>query len=205
MNELSQDFSHESVIGIGHHRVCFIHPDDTRLCIKVVYNHSGNADKELYRELKYYERLNRTLKDWRGVPRYHGTVETNLGTGYVYDRIVDFDMQPSQRLDQRYSVEDMAEQAEEMSVLLENLKAYLADNQLVTMSLKPYNILCRRVSETELFPVICDNIGSATVIPLEMFSRRFYMLKLKRLWARFEKQPLLQAMYETLKQKNLSK
>lgn len=205
MIELSQDFAHESVIGVGHHRVCFIHPQDSRLCIKVVYNHCDTADQELARELKYYAHLQRTLRDWRGLAKFRGKVETNLGVGYVYDRILDFDMSSSKTLEQYFTLNNIQRTAEEMQIVLTKLKQYLSENKVVTMSIKPYNILCQRVSESEVFPVICDNIGSATLIPLEMYSSWFYRQKLERIWNRFEKDPLVQAMYEVLRKKNLSK
>lgn len=43
--------------------------------------------------------------------------------------------------------------------LLKKLKRYLLDNHIVTMSLKPQNILCQRISESEVVPVVCDNLG----------------------------------------------
>lgn len=50
--------------------------------------------------------------------------------------------------------------------LLKKLKRYLLDNHIVTMSLKPQNILCQRISESEVVPVVCDNLGESTFIPL---------------------------------------
>lgn len=50
--------------------------------------------------------------------------------------------------------------------LLKKLKKYLHDNYIVTMTLKPQNILCHRISESEVVPVVCDNIGEGTLIPL---------------------------------------
>ncbi|MDP1136360.1 YrbL family protein, partial [Klebsiella pneumoniae] len=47
--------------------------------------------------------------------------------------------------------------------LLKQLKRYLQDNRIVTMSLKPQNILCHRISESEVIPVVCDNIGESTL------------------------------------------
>ncbi|MEA7614608.1 YrbL family protein, partial [Salmonella enterica subsp. enterica serovar Anatum] len=41
-------------------------------------------------------------------------------------------------------------------------KRYLLDNHIVTMSLKPQNILCQRISESEVVPVVCDNLGEST-------------------------------------------
>ncbi len=95
------------------------------------------AIREIRRELKYYAHLGRRLKDWSGIPRYHGTVETDCGTGYVYDVIADFDGKPSITLTEfaeqcRYE-EDIAQ----LRQLLKQLKRYLQDNRIVTMSLKP--------------------------------------------------------------------
>ncbi|MDI5811314.1 YrbL family protein, partial [Salmonella enterica subsp. enterica serovar Anatum] len=42
-----------------------------------------------------------------------------------------------------------------MRRLLKKLKRYLLDNHIVTMSLKPQNILCQRISESEVVPVVC--------------------------------------------------
>lgn len=92
MIHLPENHSDELVIGVGAHRACYIHPEDHQKCIKVIYSQNDPiASKEIKRELAYYKHLNSYLKDWRGLTRYYGTVETNLGTGYVYDRIVDFD------------------------------------------------------------------------------------------------------------------
>ncbi len=46
----------------------------------------------------------------------------------------------------------------------------------MTMSLKPQNILCHRISESEVIPVVCDNCC---------------LRKQERLWKRFIAQPAL--------------
>lgn len=75
--------------------------------------------------------------------------------------IADFDGKPSITLTEfaeqcRYE-EDIAQ----LRQLLKQLKRYLQDNRIVTMSLKPQNILCHRISESEVIPVVCDNIGES--------------------------------------------
>lgn len=85
----------DSLIGKGRHRLCFAHPYDKERCVKIVHSQATGGSKELERELKYYHYLSTYLRDWRGIPRYYGTISTNLGTGYVYDRIVDYDGQTS--------------------------------------------------------------------------------------------------------------
>ncbi|EIZ6833623.1 protein YrbL, partial [Escherichia coli] len=75
--------------------------------------------------------------------------------------------------------------------LLKQLKRYLQDNRIVTMSLKPQNILCHRISESEVIPVVCDNIGESTLIPLATWSKWCCLRKQERLWKRFIAQPAL--------------
>ena len=94
MIELPKDHCDPLVVGVGRHRACYIHPADTSKCIKVVHNPGEHAFQEIKRELAYYKHLESYLKDWSGLPRFYGEVETNLGRGFVYDRIVDFDGKP---------------------------------------------------------------------------------------------------------------
>ncbi len=192
MIELPKDQSDPLVVGVGHHRTCYIHPEDPSKCIKVVHNPCEHATEEINRELAYYKRLNKYLRDWRGIPKYYGTVETNLGTGYVYDRTVDFNGQPSQTMQDRYSGKQSPELKHELEKLVKDLEQYILDNRIVTMSIKPYNILCHRLSETEVFPVICDNLGTSAFIPIEVYCPWFCRKKQKRLFKRLESLPLIQ-------------
>ncbi|MGV7090978.1 PhoP regulatory network protein YrbL [Siccibacter turicensis] len=172
-------------LGTGRHRKCYPHPDDAQRCIKIVYNSGHGGDKETRRELKYYAQLSRRLKDWSGIPRYYGTVETDCGTGYVYDVITDFDGKPSVTLTEFVEQCRYPEDAKVLRHMLKVLKRYLHNNRIVTMTLKPQNILCRRISESEVVPVVCDNIGEGTLIPLATWSGWFCRRKLARSWERF--------------------
>lgn len=185
--ELPEDRNDPLVVGVGHHRTCYIHPSDPTRCIKVIHNPCEHALQEIRRELSYYKRLDAKLRDWRGIPKYYGSIDTNLGQGYVYDRIVDYDGLPSQTLQQRYTPEKLPVLHDELEQLIADLKRYLWDNCVVTMSIKPYNILCHRISETEIFPVVCDNIGSALFIPMEIYCPWFCHRKQKRQFAKFDK------------------
>ncbi len=105
--------------------------------------------------------------------------------------IADFDGKPSITLTEfaeqcRYE-EDIAQ----LRQILKQLKRYLQDNRIVTMSLKPQNILCHRISESEVIPVVCDNIGESTLIPLATWSKWCCLRKQERLWKRFIAQPAL--------------
>lgn len=158
--------SEQTPLGAGRHRKCYMHPDNARRCIKVIYNREHGGDKEIRRELSYYARLSRYLTDWSAIPRYYGTVETDCGTGYVYDMITDFNGAPSITLTEFAAQCRYEEDVAVLRQLLKKLKRYLFDNHIVTMSLKPQNVLCQRISESEVVPVVCDNLGESTFIPL---------------------------------------
>ncbi|MBL3468853.1 hypothetical protein ELP57_40750, partial [Klebsiella pneumoniae] len=59
------------------------------------------------------------------------------------------------------------------------------------MCIRDRNILCHRISESEVIPVVCDNIGESTLIPLATWSKWCCLRKQERLWKRFIAQPAL--------------
>lgn len=183
--------TNDSLIGKGRHRLCFAHPYDKERCVKIVHSQATGGSKGLERELKYYRYLSTYLRDWRGIPRYYGTISTNLGTGYVYDRIVDYDGQTSHSLAEYLTSPHLKLSKVELVSLINNLFRYLFDNRIITMTLKPYNILCHRISETEMFPVICDNLGEASFIPIASRNKWFCHLKQRRIFRRFLSRPVI--------------
>lgn len=182
MIELPKDHSNPLVVGVGRHRACYIHPEDASKCIKVVHNPGEHAFQEIKRELAYYKHLESYLKDWSGLPRFYGEVETNLGRGFVYDRIVDFDGRPSQSIEQRYNQNNLNQLHEELSRLIDRLRRYLWDNRIVTMSIKPYNVLCHRISESEIIPVICDILWFFIGLGFAIRSKSVYFNALTAIW-----------------------
>lgn len=177
-------------LGIGRHRQCFMHPIHSERCIKIVYNGESGGDKELNRELNYYAHLESRLDDWSGLPRYYGTVNTDLGTGYVYDIIKDVDGTASISLNEFAKTCQQQCQLARLDRVLARLKTYLQRNRIVTMTIKPCNILCQHRSEGDVMPVVVDNIGESTFIPLATWSAWFCTRKQQRLWQRFIHDPL---------------
>lgn len=80
--------------------------------------------------------------------------------------ITDFNGAPSITLTEFAAQCRYEEDVAVLRQLLKKLKRYLLDNRIVTMSLKPQNVLCQRISESEVVPVVCDNLGESTFIPL---------------------------------------
>lgn len=130
------------LVGTGHHRECYRHPENKDLCIKIVV--SGN-DKEHRRERKYYRRLEKRGGSWDMIPRYYGDIETNMGSGSVFDLVLDYDGATSKTL-KHYLLSNKRTEANysRLSNALDLLKDNLLQQQIITMTLKPKNILCKK-------------------------------------------------------------
>lgn len=179
--------SDKSPLGTGRHRKCFFHPDNEDLCVKIIYNYGDGGEKEVRRELSYLNHLKKTLSDWSCIPRYHGTVETDLGVGYIYDLVRDFDGKFSENLETKILQCQCDAEWEKLKRVLPKLKTYLFSNHICTMNIKSYNILCKKGKDGNYTPIICDNLGESTFLPIARWSYYICNKKLERQWDRFLK------------------
>lgn len=85
-------------IGTGRHRMCFVHPNNPAQCIKILFNKESGGEKEVKRELAYYQHLQARGIDWSGLPKYLGSIDTDMGVGHIFDFICDGDGSPSKAL-----------------------------------------------------------------------------------------------------------
>lgn len=172
------------LIGKGLHRECYIHPENSNLCIKIVV---AGCDSETLREQAYYEFLEKRNVSWKMLPKFYGNVETNLGFGAVFDLIRDYDGEVSKTL------EDYLSSAEEtkfhfcgLSKAIPSLKCFLIQEKVITMTLKAKNIVYKRINDTEGILVIVDNIGNSDFIPICNYVNFFAKKKILRKWQHFE-------------------
>lgn len=173
-----------ALVGKGLHRECFVHPADPALCIKVVVSGSGNENR---REQAYYAELAKKNICWEMLPRFHGLVATNLGEGAVFDLIRDYDGRISLTLRHYLSSPQLTSRHDlALREALQALKSYLLEHRVITMTLKPKNILFQLDTESSGKLVIVDNIGNSDFIPLVKYSPLLARWKIRRKWRRFE-------------------
>ncbi|MEM8562047.1 MAG: YrbL family protein [Pseudomonadota bacterium] len=170
--------------GSGWHRECYIHPQDSNRCIKVVVS---GSDGENRREQRYYRHLMRRGISWEMLPKFYGTVETNLGEGAIFDLIRDHDGMISRPLEHYLQSERLTERyAEGLIGGLRALREYLFLERIITMTLKPKNILFQRRTRDTHKLILVDNIGNSDLIPLANYSAFFSKQKISRKWRRLE-------------------
>ncbi len=104
--------------------------------------------------------------------KFHGNIETNLGAGAVFDLVRDYDGSVSKTLDTYFKLADEATVSYSNIVqCLSQLKHYLLTNNIITMGLKPRNILYRRLDQATGRCVIVDNIGNSDFIPICTYNK----------------------------------
>jgi len=172
------------MIGKGLHRECFTHPDSVHLCIKVVTN--GNQ-QETEREQQYYQLLEKRDIAWDMLPKFHGNIATNMGDGAVFDLIRDPDLNTSKTLEHYLNDDQLFNEfADEIFAALESLKNYLIRENIITMTIKPKNILFQKQQNGTGKIIIIDNIGNSDFFPISSYSRYFGQKKILRKWANFK-------------------
>lgn len=170
-------------IAQGRERTCFLHPQDPEKIIKIS---TGAETTQSTREIEFFENLKkRNLSDYSHLPRYYGTVNTNLGQGLVLDLICDYDKSISNSLE--WYIEEGISIAEVES-LLELLREYLLDNLIIfNHDLCCANLLLQKVSDDSTQLVIIDGLGDVVSIPWLNRFPSHVRSKIARRWNRFMK------------------
>lgn len=176
------ELSAATLVGKGLHREVHVHPDDDSKCVKVVVL---RGEEETRREQAYYRFLQRRNIDWISLPQFYGNEETNMGPGAVFDLIRDNDGQVSKTLE--FYLDNLSstpELVESISQALLNLKRDLLEQNIITMTLKPKNMVLQRQNDG-MRCLIIDNIGNSDIVPISSYVRFFGRKKIERKWEKF--------------------
>jgi hypothetical protein len=176
-------------LGKGTYRRAYQHPEDITKCIKISIESS--QDRDTRDELRYRKICKKTVEQSKLLTKYYGTVETNLGTGHVFELVRDYDGMVSQSF---RSLLQREKDSPMVYDLLQKLKKNLFEELILVRPLWPGNILIQRITEQESQVRIIDDIGMHQVlIPLPYFSKTIRKYRLEKRWKDFLK--LLQERY----------
>lgn len=177
------ELSPATLVGKGLHREVHVHPDDDSKCVKVVVL---RGEEETRREQAYYRFLQRRNIDWISLPQFYGNEETNIGPGAVFDLIRDDDRQVSKTL--AFYLDNLSstpELVESISQALIKLKRDLLEQNIITMTLKPKNMVLQ-LRNDGVRCLIIDNIGNSDIVPISSYVRFFGRKKIERKWGKFK-------------------
>lgn len=142
---------------MGSKRSCYVHPSNHNLCIKVLSNtcdkHDGIVAQQL--EVDDYSVLQRCERSalFDRIPRFEGTVETDLGLGIVSQLLRDVDGEISQNLAKLLQKQGLTP---ELVKAIEKLKQWLHEQHLLTRDTGPHNIVAVRVANSKWHLVIIE-------------------------------------------------
>lgn len=189
---------HSRPIFVGGTRYCFQHPEHRDRCIKVLRPDRTGAARRLLRrdfkrflparflddqrkEIDAYQALLPKASErlWRYVPRYHGTVDTDMGIGIVTQLLRNDDGTWPRNL------ETLLPQgmSPELASAIEEFLLAVTELRILTRDLLPHNMI--GVHESTGYRVmVVDGIGNAELIPmsswLDSFARRKTLRKIRR-------------------------
>lgn len=165
----------------GKNRQCYIYPDDDRLCVKVLHEHSPVKTQQ--RETRYFNYLNKRGTDWDMVVPLKEMVPTNRGLGAVFELLRDYDHQVSRSLEY-YMLQKNSELDALIVSELKRLKKYLLEEIIIFRDLNPLNLLLQQVKPGEYRLMVVDGIGHNDFLPICQMSQHFGREKIKRTWNR---------------------
>ena len=171
------------LLGQGAHKKVYRHPEDPARCVKICFKED---DEDIRRELDYRHRCKRTYYS-QMLPKYCGTVETNLGTGYVFELVRDFDGQMSRTLQTYLENPGLCEAYfhTNLAGMLAELKKELETDLFLSSVMEPYNFCVERVTPATYRFRCIDDLGASSWIPLPYYFQHFALSRIRRYWRRF--------------------
>lgn len=163
-------------LGRGAHKAAYVHPKDERLCVKIPFKW---PDEDVKKELRYRFVLGKKIKRMPLLVKYYGTVETNLGRGYVFERVTDFDGAACITLSQY--IESCSSREEMVQLMLAFRKEFFCGRYVVA-GMNTDNFLVQRISPTERRLRIVDDLGTGAFIPILYYSDRLLRKRAAKYW-----------------------
>ena len=168
-------------LGQGTRRVCYLHPEDPSLCVKVSMPKKISY-KQQTREAKYYKKLQRRQVSMEHLTPYFGTANSNLGTCYIYQNVVNYDQSPSLSLNKELKLHP--EKAPELLAAMHKLLDYLIEELIIHHDVNGSNIHVQYLDADSFKLVIIDGIGETVRIPILNLSKAHVIKTINRRWQR---------------------
>lgn len=170
-------------IAQGTNRACYIDPNNSNRCIKVTISKDYS---ESQKEIKYYRFLENQNISWEFISKYHGSIETNLGKGEIFDLIKDYDDNISKTLFYYIKKEEYSHEIPKYILLLKQLRKYTINEKIIIKDLNTKNIICQRIDKNNLKLIFIDGILNNDYLYYSNYSSFLSTKKLNKVWNTFE-------------------
>lgn len=166
-------------LGKGAHKSTYAHPTEPGLCVKILHT---VPDYDWDKELRYRRTLGERAGRMVLITRYYGTVETNKGTGYLFERVVNFDGTPCKSLS--LQLKEFHGELSLTDLLLDFKKNFLREC-CVVVDTDSENFFVQQVAPDEYRIRIVDNIGTGAWLPILYYSDFLMKQRAVKYWRQF--------------------
>lgn len=142
----------------GSDRVCYNFPLNNNKIIKIPIGQNTQKTNQNDLELNYYNYLKKKNIKYTHISKCFGEVDTNLGKGLVFEKIQDYNKQTSLTYREMLIQESLTENTEK--ILLDDLKNYIFENNILFIDCTTVNIVYKKLSESKSRLVIIDGLGA---------------------------------------------
>jgi len=169
-------------IAEGVYQMCYIHPENEKLCIK--FSKQELSTSRLLYEINYFKKISK--KNWKRFEypfftKYHGEIETNFGTGYVYDFITDETTGTISKTMEHYLLHPDPKVTDDMlRKAFERLKRLMIKHRVIANDIRSKNICCKILKDGSIQMIIVDGVGHRDFIPIVEWSSYFAKKKIER-------------------------
>ena len=165
----------KKLIGKGSERSCYYHPNNENYCIKVIHTMSKRSIIRSDREINYIRKYKSKKTPFKEIPDYYGSVHTNIGKGYIFERVKDWNGENSIKLSEYIKEDGDSENIRLM--ILDMYNSFIKHRALVS-DLHSGNIVVN-LKNPKACPklILIDGIGNSDFIKISDYS--YYLLKKK--------------------------
>lgn len=184
MAEEVLELTDEGFLGAGHQRVCFRHPTDTSLCVKVL-KPRRSAERQQRQELRELRKVNYEVIDGRYVAPFLGCVSTNRGLGYLFSMVANSDGSAALTLGEYLKLPECDGKLLTNELLA--LKSFFLNSSVIFRDVNVTNILCPKDAEGRVFLVVIDGLGDRVDFPISLLNHIPFLVrkKIRRRWSKF--------------------
>lgn len=181
MKQETLNLNNSMLIGVGSERKCFIHPHDDRKCIKITYKFGRRTVARYKREIKYSLKYSNLPVHSRSIPQYFGKVETNLGDGQVFELVLDYDGNISNKLSEYIKTNETIISLKDK---ISDLYQSFLESRVLVSDFHPGNLVIKKSSAENYNLVMIDGFGNSDFIKICDYSHFFLKKKLIRKFRR---------------------
>jgi hypothetical protein len=177
--------SNDLFLAKGGERDTYQHPKDRTKVIKVVRNSKVHNNQNVL-DFTYFNYLKKHNVDLSHITKCYGWVNTNIGTGLIFDRVENYDGTAIKTFSY-YSKHNLLNKETSLS-LVNELKDYLFKNNILFVDASLSNIFCQKISPDRFKLIVFDGLGGRRTgfkFRLYMWMKIFAKYKIRKQWNKF--------------------